>query len=209
MRELWNWEKCKITIRSLRGRLGFPDSPTLKFLGYTLHLEDGRIYDNLRGTIFLPDSPKCKNLPNIYHILSAYAKAKLVTETYELVTSKQLSGGKYCNVAVERAKQTIRKIFGSKPEMLCESAKLLGGFKIKFSYGDCSVKVHPLPLIPIIIVLTGEDSEFPASVELFFDKSIDNYLDLEQAGILAEVTAERLGDAYEFLKSLKNDLHTV
>jgi len=86
-----------------------------------------------------------------------------------------------------------------KPEKLCEAAKLLGGYKIKFNYGDCPIKIYPLPLIPIIIILTGEDQEFPASVELFFDESINNYLDLEQAGILAEITAERLKDAYEIL----------
>ena len=199
MRELWNWEKCKEKIRSLKGRLGFPGTPTLKFLGYTLNIENGKIYDNLKKITFPPDSPKCKNLPNIYHILSTYAKAKPTTETHKLITSKQLSGGKYCHVAVERAKQTIRKTFGMKPEKLCEAAKLLGGYKIKFNYGDCPIKVYSLPLIPIIIILTGEDEEFPASVELFFDESINNYLDLEQAGILAEITAERLKDAYEIL----------
>ena len=199
MRELWNWEKCKEKIRSLKGKLGFPDMPMLKFLGYILNLEDGKIYDNLKKITFPPDSPQCKNLPNIYHILSTYAKAKPTTETHKLITSKQLSGGKYCHVAVERAKQTIRKTFGMKPEKLCEAAKLLGGYKIKFNYGDCPIKIYPLPLIPIIIILTGEDQEFPASVELFFDESINNYLDLEQAGILAEITAERLKDAYEIL----------
>ncbi|MHA1581366.1 MAG: hypothetical protein ACTSYM_02495 [Candidatus Baldrarchaeia archaeon] len=35
-RELWNWEKCKEKIRSLKGRFGFLDMPVLKFLGYTL-----------------------------------------------------------------------------------------------------------------------------------------------------------------------------
>jgi len=86
--------------------------------------------------------------------------------------------------------QTIQKTFGTKPEKLCEAAKLLGGYKIRFHYGDCSIKVYPLPLIPIIIILTGEDQEFSASVELFFDESINNYLDLEQAGVLAEITTK-------------------
>jgi len=200
MKDLWNWENCKEKIRSLRGRLGFPNTSILKFLGYSLHLEDGKIYDNIRKTFFPPDSPKCRNLPNIYHILSIYAKANTTRETSKLVTSKQLSGGKYCYVAVERAKLSIQKTFGSKPDMLWKAAKLLGGFKIKFSYGDCSVKIYPLPLIPIIIILTGEDTEFPASVELFFDESISNYLDLEQAGILTEITTERLRDACEALE---------
>ena len=60
MRELWNWEKCKEKIRSLKGRLGFPDMPMLKFLEYTLNLEDGKIYDNLKKITFPPDSLKCK-----------------------------------------------------------------------------------------------------------------------------------------------------
>ncbi|KPV64900.1 MAG: hypothetical protein AOA65_0698 [Candidatus Bathyarchaeota archaeon BA1] len=67
--EIWNWEKCKAKIMGLRGRLGFQDSPTLRFLGLSLSLKDGMIYDELKT---------CSHsvvAPSVYCILSGYAEA--------------------------------------------------------------------------------------------------------------------------------------
>jgi len=47
--------------------------------------------------------------------------------------------------------------------------------------------------------LTEQDSEFPASAQIFFDESISHYLPLEQIGMLSELTAERLKQICQFL----------
>jgi hypothetical protein len=44
----WYWKNCKDNIRSLKGRLGFPNCPNLHFLGLSLSLKDGSIYDEIR-----------------------------------------------------------------------------------------------------------------------------------------------------------------
>jgi len=90
-------------------------------------------------------------------------------------------------------------VFGSRSKLLVECTELLGGTKANFSYGDQSVRINSLPLVPLTIVLSEEDSEFPASAQIFFDESIAHYLALEQVGMLSELTAERLKQAYEWL----------
>lgn len=200
MEELWNWKRCKPKIRSLKGRLGFPDKPVLRFLKLSLCLEDGSVHDDLANCAL---EQKHRTLPYVYCILSSYADAEPTSETSNLVTSKQLQGGQYCNVAVERAKSSIRSVFGSMSKLLVRSAKVLGGSEADFSYGDRSVRINSLPFVPLTIVLTEQDPEFPASVQIFFDESISHYLALEQIGMLSELTAERLKQAYQFLMRKK------
>jgi hypothetical protein len=196
MKRLWNWEKCKTKIRSLSGRLGFSEESMLRFLGLGLYLEDGSVHDNLTNR---PLKEEYRTLSDIYCILSSYADVEPTPKVSTLVTSKQLQGGQYCNIMVERAKSSIQNVFGSRSEMLVECARLLGGSEVDFGYGDRSVGIKVLPLVRLTIVLSEEDSEFPALAQIFFDESITNYLELEQIGMLSELTAERLKQAYRFL----------
>lgn len=186
--EIWNWEKCKDKIRTLRGRLGFPDASVLKFLGLSLPLEDGRIHDDLRKIFY------SRIEPSVYCILSGYADAQPMPETHRLVSFAQLRGGRsYQSVFVQRAAKPIERVFGSKVSMLYQAAKLLGGEKL--DYGDCSVKLYSLPLVPITIVLRVETSEFPASANILFNSSANNYLSTEQLVMLSELTSARLRHA--------------
>jgi hypothetical protein len=117
--EIWNWEKCKNKIRTLRGRLGFPDAPSLKFLGLSLSLEDGRIHDDLRQTFY------SRIGPSVYCILSGYADAQPVPESRRLISFAQLWGGRsYKSTFTQRAAKPIERIFGSKVSMLYQAAKL-------------------------------------------------------------------------------------
>jgi hypothetical protein len=44
----------------------------------------------------------------------------------------------------------IKDTFSLNPKLLVDSANLLGGSKVDFSYGDYVVKINSLPLIPIL-----------------------------------------------------------
>ena len=190
--EIWNWRRCKTKIRSLRERLGFRESSTLRFLGLSLSLEDGMIHDDLR------DCPFPEVAPSIYCILSGYAEAEPVPETLDLVSFRQLPGGHaYHKAFLGRAVLSIQRVFGPNPRMLVEAAKLLGGFEV--GYGDCSVKVNALPLVPITVILWAGSPEFPASVNMLFDASVSHYLTTEQVAGLGELTSVRLRHAYEVL----------
>jgi hypothetical protein len=188
--ETWNWEKCKNKIKMLKGRLGFQEAPVLKFLGLSLSLEDGHIHDDLRQTFF------SRIEPSIYCILSGYADAQLMPESPRLVSFAQLWGGRsYQNAFAQRVIKPVENVFGSKVDRLHQAAKLLDGEKLK--YGNCSVKIYSLPLVPITIVLWTETSEFPASANILFNSSANNYLSTEQLAMLSELTSARLRHAYE------------
>jgi len=192
--EIWSWEKCKGRIRTLRGRMGFPDASALRFLKLNLSLEDGQIHDELK------DSLTSHIAPSLYCILSGYAETRPIPETRQLISFEQLSGGHaYHKAFTKRAIQPLEKVFGSNPSTLYEASK---PFKAeKMDYGDCSVKVYSLPLVPLIIVVWGASSEFSASANILFDSSINNYLITEQVAMLSELTTSRLKLAYEIVKA--------
>ena len=194
--EIWNWERCKTKIRSLKGRLGFKESSTLRFLGLSLSLEDGRVHDDLRNRPF----PEVA--PGIYCILSGYAETEPVQEALKLVSFRQLPGGQaYHKAFLGRAVLSIQRVFGPKPRMLVEAAKLLGGSEV--DYRECSVRVNSLPLVPITVVLWAESQEFPASANMLFDASISHYLTTEQVAMLSQLTSARLRHAHEGLGKQK------
>ena len=194
--EFWNWERCKTKIRSLKGRLGFKESSTLRFLGLSISLEDGRVHDDLRNRPF----PEVA--PSIYCILSGYAETEPVQEALKLVSFRQLPGGQaYHKAFLGRAVLSIQRVFGPKPRMLVEAAKLLGGSEV--DYRECSVRVNSLPLVPITVVLWAESQEFPASANMLFDASISHYLTTEQVAMLSQLTSARLRHAHEGLGKQK------
>lgn len=189
-RDIWTWEKCSPKINTLRGRLGFGDSLSLRFLELTLSLETGQIHDEIRN------KPYPEVEPSVYCILSRYAESEPVPETHRLISYSQLSGGESYNKAfIRRAVQPIEKTFRTDAQQLWEAAKLL--YSERLSLGDCSVKTRALPLVPIVIILYGATSEFPVSANMLFDSSASNYLSTEQLAMLGELTSARLRHAVE------------
>lgn len=102
-------------------------------------------------------------------------------------------------MTLERCKSLLLEKFGSRGERLVKAARVLGGSEVKVGYGDYAVRLRSLPLVPITLVLTLADEEFPASLEILFDESISSYLGAEQVGMLTGLTAERLKDEDELL----------
>jgi hypothetical protein len=189
-RTIWNWEKTREKILTLRGRQGFPDSSVLKFLRLSLSLEDGHIYDELKDKM-IPEIEA-----SVYCILSGYANANAVPETNQLVSFAQLPGGNaYYNAFKKRAVQQIERLLGSSPQTLYKAAELFDAKKLDF--GDCSVKIYALPLVPVCVILWGTSSEFPPSANILFDSSVSNYLSTEQAAMLGDLTSLRLRHACE------------
>jgi len=189
-RDIWTWEKCREKISTLRGRLGFADSPSLRFLKLTLSLETGKIHDEIRN------KPLPEIQPGIYCTLTGYAESQPISETSKLISFSQLPGGfSYNNAFIRRAVQPIEKTFGTDVQRLWEAARLMDSERLGF--GDCTVKVRALPLVPIIIILHSTTSEFPASANMLFDSTASNYLSTEQLAMLGELTSARLRHAHE------------
>jgi len=189
-RDLWTWEKCRQKIQTLKDRLGFPNSPTLKFLKLTLSLETGRIHDEIRN------QPFAEIEPGVYCTLSTYAESKPAAETHKLISFSELPRGQgYNNAFIRRAVQPIAKTFASDVQRLWDAAKVFDAERL--SFGDCSVKIHALPLVPLVAILYGSTSEFPASANMLFESSASSYLSTEQLAFLGELTKVRLRHAHE------------
>jgi len=119
-----------------------------------------------------------------------------MSETGKMISYSQLPGGMGYNSAfIRRAVQPIERTFGSDAQKLWEAAKLLEAEKL--GHGDWSVKIRALPLVPIVIILHGATSEFPASASMLFDASASSYLSTEQLAMLGELTSARLRHALE------------
>ncbi|MCD6479489.1 DUF3786 domain-containing protein [Candidatus Bathyarchaeota archaeon] len=197
---LRGWEEHKREIKGLRGRLGFPDGDALSFLGLRLSLIDGSIYDELRDRKLNPSNPEEKALIGaIYQILSAYSKAKEKPLTGRLITSRQISGGQFCHIMVERAKRLLLDTFRDARELL-EAARLIGGEEAKLDLEGAAIQMRPLPLIPVVIIFRAGDEEFQAEISIFYDGNVEGYLDLENLGILTLLSAIRLRDAHRKMR---------
>jgi len=193
--EYWTWERCCTKIRGLRGRLGFEESDSLRFLRLSLSLKDGSISDELiTGRKLHPYEVK-----GIYCILYGYASSNPVEETSKLISFRKIPGGwLYHRPFTYRVLKSIEKAFGPNPSLLVRAGGLLGGNKAE--YGDYSVRIYSLPLIPLTVILWAETEEFPASANILYDSSITNYLSTEQIVMLSELTAFRLRHALEVIK---------
>jgi hypothetical protein len=190
--KIWTWEKNREKILTLRGRLGFPDSSVLKFLRFSLSLEDGSIYDELM------DRTAKEVEASVYCILTGYAEAEPTPETRRLVSFEQLPGGRaYYNTFRKRAIQQIERVFSTKPQMLLKAGEMFDATKLE--YGDYSMKFYALPLVPIHVILWSSDLEFPTSASILFDSSASNYLSTEQIAGIGELSAFRLKQAFEAL----------
>jgi len=188
--DVWTWEKCRNSLKTLQGRLGFPNTSTLSFLQLSLSLETGEILDEIRHKPY----PEIK--PNIYCILSGYAQAKPTTETQKLISFSHLPGGAaYKTAFIRRAVQPIERTFGDHAHRLWTAAKIFDSERL--SYSDHSVKIRALPLAPITIILYESTSEFAASANMLFDSTISNYLTTEQIAMLGQLTSLRLAHVNE------------
>ena len=94
------------------------------------------------------------------------------------------SAALYFNLFENRCLKPLVKAFGAAPELLLERAGALAGIKIPA--GDCSIKLHVLPRVPITIVVWKGDEEFPASAHILFDSSIEQYFSAEDIVVLCQ-----------------------
>ncbi len=58
--------------------------------------------------------------------------------------------------------------------------------------GDASFILKAFPYVPLQYVLWEGDEEFPSSVQVLFDASVDHYLTLEDIVVLGQVMTGRL-----------------
>lgn len=109
----------------------------------------------------------------------------------QLIPYKEIPGGMlYAGVFGRRAVEPLIPVFGQSPERFLAAGFRLGGGKAE--YGDASFVLLALPRIPMTYVLWKGDEEFPATIQLLFDKSAEGYISLEDIVVLSEMATSRL-----------------
>jgi len=109
----------------------------------------------------------------------------------DLIPYKEIPGGMmYAGVFSRRVTEPLIKAFGQVPGRFLEAGKAMGGEGTDF--GDASFSLKVLPRVSITFVLWRGDEEFPPSIQVLFDRSVDRYLSLEDVVVLGEMTSKRL-----------------
>ena len=84
----------------------------------------------------------------------------------------------------------IVKRFGTDPEGFEAAARKLGAIPVES--GDKGMKFFPFPMFPVTYVLWVADDEFPASVSVLFDGSIEHRFTLDMVFALVWTLTERI-----------------
>ena len=164
----------------------------LELLGFKLDLKTGSIRDTLTGEpVDMARRAGRSAVNTIFYVLSAYSESQEKRPTGKLISSKQFRGTRFTKRDTMGERYRIIENF-KEPAKLETAAKALGGSKTDFSYGDVAVSLNLLPFIPLTIVLTVDDGEFPADARIFYDETVENYLDSEQTYFLTSLTMSRL-----------------
>jgi hypothetical protein len=181
----WTWEKSKEKILTLPGRLGFPQGSVLRFLGLEVNFNDGSITDI---TISQPFDPK---IEYIFFLLTRYAEADDIPLTGNLISYKQISGGRvYFPVFEGRVVKPIEKHLGLNPNLFKKAAQQLYGTQTNL--GDLAYIIPAFPRVPITYALWMADEEFSPRVKVFLDSTAGSYLDAEALTHLGSLTSLRL-----------------
>jgi hypothetical protein len=96
----------------------------------------------------------------------------------------------YAGVFARRVTEPLIKKFGKSAKEFKEIGIRSGGNPM--DVGDASFTLNALPMIPLQYVLWEGDDEFPPSLQLLFDASVDHYLSLEDIVVLGQMSTARL-----------------
>ena len=103
----------------------------------------------------------------------------------EWIAFQDVPDGKfYLGAFNKRAKDPLVKTFGPNPKLLVEMASKAYG-ATPFDYGDFSVVVGALPLLPVALILWKGDDEFPPEGNILFDRNISDILSAEDIAWLS------------------------
>lgn len=155
-------------------------------------MRDGGIKDTFLDTSVDLGQRAGRRITNtLFYVLSAYSESEEKQPTGDLISSNQFRGTRFTKRETMGEHSRVSETFKD-PARFMMVSQLLGGSRIDFPVGDIAIRFNLLPLIPLVIVLTLEDGEFKADAHIYYDETIENYLDSEQTYFLTSLTVSRL-----------------
>jgi hypothetical protein len=111
--------------------------------------------------------------------------------TGKWVGYKDIPGGLlYAGVFARRVTEPLVKKYGRSAKLFLEAGVRFRGETA--GVGDASFTLRALPRVLLQYILWEGDEEFPPSVQLLFDSSVDHFLPLEDIVVLGQITTGRL-----------------
>ncbi len=145
------------------------DSYTLKSFGTDIHAllkDDVFTGDSPLSDIILQRLEYFSRLSTIWYL----AGFKDIPQSGEFIKPVNLKGGElFFRGAHELPLDKLAERYSSDPEAFIKKGMELGGEKL--DYGDTSIRLHPMPKFPVVLILWKADEEFPARFDLLLDSS--------------------------------------
>ena len=143
------------------------------------------------GRVTYAESTEAPSLQEQGLILHYLLGACDLPPTKELITFREIPSGEfYYQPFVNRAQIPLVNTFGSDLVLFRTAGLKAGGTEA--GMGDASLTFHPLPKVPVTLVLWQGDEEFPSTSNILFDGNIKHYLDGEDIAFLAGIVVYKL-----------------
>lgn len=85
----------------------------------------------------------------------------------------------------QRCEKPLKAVADSHPDLFSDLVKLFNAKEVEQHYSsDISVVLHPLPRLPMLICYWYAENELASDLNLFFDQSAEDYLDLNSINSL-------------------------
>jgi hypothetical protein len=107
-----------------------------------------------------------------HSVLSYLVNAKEIPLSGRLIQPRNIGGGEifFRGTHILPLDRVSEKYGNDKEGFISRGKELDGKF---LDYGDASVELHPLPRIPVTLILWLSDEEFPARTDILFDSTCE------------------------------------
>jgi hypothetical protein len=121
----------------------------------------------------------------------------------ELVPYEDIPGCRaYAPVFDRRVVKPLIAAFGFSRDSFACAGNSIGGTEEE--YGNASFRLEALPKIPITFILWEGDDDFPPSVKVLFDRTINTHLPLEDIVVISKMATTRILKEARKLVSLED-----
>lgn len=146
------------------------DRLTIKVLGKNFSVDQkGNIYTDIHiiPWVVLP----------VYNYILRQGSHKL---SGNWVPLRELPSGKdWYRLFGQRCEKPLKKIADSHPDLFADLIRLFSAKEVEQHYSsDISVLLHPLPKLPMLICYWYPENELESDLNLFFDDSAEDFLDI-------------------------------
>ena len=191
--DFWN-DLQQIPLETLQETAGAAADPPggimLPFLNETLRVDrEARSLQKRIDKKWEPvDAPLLELMVVVYLVNATYSGIR-----GELVSEKDLKEAHFFQGPHALRTDRLLRRFGDDPNGLKEAARRLDGLFLDM--GDLSFTLQVFPKIPISYVLWVGDEEFPPSLSILFDRSIENHLSADAIWGVVRLVSDALLNA--------------